>query len=186
MKELKELQVAGKSTFLSVIASLPADTALAMFAGNSSAMRQGVTGTITSIDYEEVGGANTPPVADVDGTGRGQVVVIGGEEIQLAKVGEKPKAPTIRFDNGITMTLGLLYQGGEKTTIHFKGDGATTKVTDLKIEDIAPKIMNKKFKCDKYWRDASNQIGRNIGSEEKTGPRRERSYSANVYEFSEI
>ncbi len=175
MKELKDFQVAGKSTFISLSSTLPASTALAMFAGNSSAMRAGIESEIISIDYEEVGGLRTPKVASADG--RGQVVTIGNEEVQLAKDGETPKAVTIRFKNGITMTLGLLFQGQEKTTIQFAGDGAPTKVTDLALEDLGTKMIGKTFKCVKYYRDATNPIVRNGGEAN------ERSYPANVYEF---
>lgn len=175
MKELKDFAVAGKSTFISLSSKLPAQTALAMFAGNSSAMRAGIESEITSIDYEEVGGLNTPKVQSTDG--RGQVVTIDNEEVQLAKDGETPKAVTIRFKNGITMTLGLLFQGQEKTTIHFTGDGAPTKVTDLTLEDLANKLIGKTFKCAKYYRDATNPIVRNGGQAN------ERTYAANVYEF---
>jgi hypothetical protein len=181
MKELKDIRVAGKSTFLTLSAGLPASTSLAMFAGNSSAMRAGVEGTIVSIDYEEVQGLNTPFItAD-------QVVSIGGEDVVLAKyvagVETRPQAVTIRWDNGFTMTLGLLLQGQEKSTILFKGDTAPTKATDLTLETISAKLIDKKFKCTKYWRDASNPIVRNAGSDDPK--RKERSYASNVYEFIE-
>jgi hypothetical protein len=156
---------------------------LAMFAGNTGAMVAGHESTIKSIDWEDVQGINTPKVRSSDG--RGQITTINGEEVVLAKDGELPKAVTIRFESGRTMTLGLLLQGQDKTTIHFKGDANPTKSVDLNLSDI-PKLIGRQFKCVKYFRDAANAIVRTsqvpLGSNDAPASR---SYAANCYEFVE-
>lgn len=177
MKELKSLRKAGESTFLTLTKDLPASTSLALFAGNSGAMIAGHEGIVTEVDYKEVQGVNTPVV----GPG-GQRITIGGEEIELAKEGEKPQAVTITFSTGRTMTLGLLQQGQDKTTILFNGDAQPTPSTDLNLGNIS-KLIGKQFKCTKFWRDNSNPIVRNAGSTDPA--RKERSYAANCYEFVE-
>lgn len=170
-KELKAERKAGVSYFLgTVTAKVAGSTSIAAFSGNSTAMRAGIEGVVKSIDYEEVGGANTPLLtAD-------QVITVDGDQIILAKAGEKPQAPTIVLDNGITMTLGLLLQGGAKSGITFAGDAAMTPSINITVEQLAS-LVGKKLKCVDFHRDASNMIIRqNVGQPD-------RSYPANVYTF---
>jgi hypothetical protein len=173
MKEFSEMPKGANGIFFEVSKGLDAKTALAMFAGNTGAMIAGHEGTVDSIDYEDVQG-NVPVLA------QDQVITVGGESYRLAKAGDKPKALTISFSTGRTMTVGLLLQGQDKTTIHFKGDAGATKSTDLKLEDLSSKLLGKKFKCVKNWRDATNTITRN-NPDGSVG----RSYPANCYEFVE-
>jgi hypothetical protein len=179
MKELKDFAVAGQSTFLAMTAGLPKETTLAMFAGASGAMVAGHVGKITSIDFEPVQVANLFIERD-------QVITIGGEEVLLTKYVEgentPPKAVTIKFDTGRTMTLGLLLQGQDKTKIALV-DGTVVTATQLNLGNISANLLGKTLRCDKTFRDAGNAVNR-AASED--GKRKERSYAANCYEFTQI
>lgn len=178
MKELKDLKAGDSgSIFLEAAKGIAAGTSLAVFAGASGAMVAGHESKVISIDYKEVPANSAPPVKSADG--RGQVVRIGDEEIQLAVDGAQPKALTITFESGRTMTVGLLLQGQDKTSVHFTGDAEPTKATDLTLGDLAGKFLNKTFKCVKTYRDNSNEIIRT----DPNGVRPDRKYAANCYHF---
>ena len=175
MKERKDLDLNKGSIFAQQTKGADAKLSLAMFAGISGAMMAGYSGKIKSIDWAEVGGVNTPKLT-VD-----QIVDIGGEQVIIAKSGETPWAVTITFEDGRTMTLGLLLQGQSKSNILFKGDANPTIVTDLVLGDIDKKLVGKTFKCTKFYRDVASPIIRTNpdGTQQSSKP-------ANCYEFIEL
>jgi hypothetical protein len=174
MKERKDIDTSTVNLFQQQTKNADAKLALAMFAGLSGAMIAGYEGEVKTIDWMEVGGANVPKLA------ADQIVDIAGEPVVIAKAGEKPWAVTIQFVDGRTMTLGLLLQGQEKSTILFKGQTDATKVIDLKLEDVANKLIGKRFKCLSFFRNEANEIIRYNAAGEIISKR-----PANCYTFAE-
>ncbi len=170
---------AGKSKFLTLAVALGAGAMLASIASNSSLVQQGHVGKITEIDWIQIPESASRTIPRLD---RVQFVTMGDTEVELAQVGEMPYAPTIVFSTGRTMTLGLLAQGGEKTTIHFKNDATATKSTDLTVENIAS-LVGKTLKCTKSYRDKENVIVRTNRDDPNA---KARETYASVFEFVEV
>jgi len=197
MREIKDLLVeTGESnTFDAVTKNAKPDTGLAIFAGNSGAMIAGYEGKIVKIDYAETEGIRTPNLTQdqvvnftkADGSTESFTLQYAikrdkdGNEVIGADgkpVFNKPMAPTIFFEDGRKMTLGLLLQGGAKTVITYK-DGTKVNAVNLKL-GAAKMLVGRSFLCTNYFTDQANLVQRNDanGNIASARPR-------NCYEFVE-
>ncbi len=178
-KEYSTLPKGKTGLFLGLTAKVDGKTPLAMFGGNSGAMIAGHEGTIVEIDYMPIAnGAKNVPALRED-----QIITVAGEEIIFGKKGDLPWALTIKFDTGRTMTVGLLLQGQDKTTVHFLGDANPTPSTRLDMDALRDKMFGKRFKCTKYFRDKANEIQR---QDPDDASKIARTTFANCYTFEEV
>ena len=177
LKDFKSKDNKGK--FFTAFAPLKGNTPISIFVANSGAMVQGHKGQITEIDYLQiVTNAKRVPVLTEDQ----KIVLENGDTVILAEAGSMPVAPTISWSTGRTMTLGLLAQGGTKSSVQFLKEGAKSN-DDLEdpipasqlTKDHLERMVGKSFECTKFFRDTNNMIIR-----EGRAP-----YAANCYEFVE-
>lgn len=171
-KTLADLKALPGGAFKSATASVDGAALIAMFASNSGAMIAGHVGTIVGIDYEVITGRNITKLEN------DQTIVIGDVTYVLATKGEMPVAPTVRFDTGRTMTLGLLTQGQEDTTVKLIGKDAKPFFKFSKDELFD--LVGRKLECIDFNRNPDRPITRNAGTPNAS------SYAANYYKFVEV
>lgn len=129
------------------------DLSIASFASNSSAIIGGQILVVEDFDLLPTPGNQTPDLEE------DQVMTIGGEQVIVAKKGEKPKSWQLKFAGNRAVTLGLLTQAQNKPSTIEIAAGDVRLIRDLTGEQLS-NLIGKKIKCIKFERDKDDLITR--------------------------